>query len=391
MFTTFWRNHWTKQTPILMSFMTLTFFTGLGGALFIPGLSLFLTNEVKVEPFEVGLFYTINAIGGIIFSQLIARYSDRHGHRKQIILICLVMGALNYLLFDWCRSYLILITLGIFLLSLSASSMPQTFALARDFKDNVQERSVMFTSFMRTQLSLAWVIGPAIAFAVIAAYGFRTLFLIGMGIYVISFLITLLKVPDVPHQKPSSETSQSLLTNKDVLLLFVASTLMWGCNSMYLISMPIYISHQLHQPQELAGWIMGAAAALEIPVMLVAGYFTRFWRMKSLLIVACFCGMLFYLGMHIFHAPHILFILQIANAGFIGILGGLGMIYFQDLMPGQTGQATTLFTNSLYSGSVIAGAVAGGIAQCYSYGATFLVGCVFTMIAALILTRVKPL
>ncbi len=37
------------------------------------------------------------------------------------------------------------------------------------------------------------------------------------------------------------------------------------------------------------------------------------------------------------HSPVILLGLQLLNAIFIGILGGIGMLYFQDLMPGQAG------------------------------------------------------
>lgn len=394
MLTSYWRQRHQAQTGVLLSFMTLAFFTGLGGALFIPILSLFLTTQVHVEPLAVGAFYTVNAIGGIFFTQIVARYSDKKGHRKQIILMCLVMGALNCLLFDWCRSYWILISLGIFLLGMGASAMPQSFALARDYKDQSGQSSIMFTSIMRAQLSLAWVVGPAVAFGIVTAYGFRTLFLFGMGIYVIGFFITLLKLPDLPHTKTDQQSPQQIGTMRhrsDVIKLFICSTLMWACNSIYIISMPLYVSKQLHLPQELAGWMMGTSAALEIPVMLIAGYLTKYWKMKSMLLVAGCAGVVFYIGFNLLNSPHALLALQLGNAAFIGILGGLGMIYFQDLMPGRAGQATTLFTNSIYTGSVFAGALAGSIAQYFSYGATFIVCGVFALIATLLLTLVKPI
>ena len=58
---------------------------------------------------------------------------------------------------------------------------------------------------------------------------------------------------------------------RDSLLLFVACTLMWTANSMYLINMPLYVVHELRLPERLAGILMGAAAGLEIPIMLLAG------------------------------------------------------------------------------------------------------------------------
>ena len=52
-------------------------------------------------------------------------------------------------------------------------------------------------------------------------------------------------------------------------------------------------------------------------------------------------------------------LLQLLNAIYIGILAGIGMLYFQDLMPGQAGAATTLYTNTTRVGWIIAGSLAG--------------------------------
>ena len=81
--------------------------------------------------------------------------------------------------------------------------------------------------------------------------------------------------------------------------------------------------------------------------------------------------------------------LQLLNAIFIGILGGIGMLYFQDLMPGRPGQATTLFTNSIRSGSILAGLLAGLIAQYWSYFGVFVVGIGLALIACGLLWRVR--
>lgn len=48
-------------------------------------------------------------------------------------------------------------------------------------------------------------------------------------------------------------------------MLFIASTLMWTCNTMYIIDMPLWISSDLGLPDSLAGILMGTAAGLEIP------------------------------------------------------------------------------------------------------------------------------
>lgn len=69
--------------------------------------------------------------------------------------------------------------------------------------------------------------------------------------------------------------------------------------------------------------------------------------------------------------PTALLMLQWLNALFIGILAGIGMIYFQDLMPGQAGAATMLFTNSGRVGWIIAGSLAGLVAEISQFHSVF--------------------
>ncbi|XPE69211.1 hypothetical protein ACNKHP_03705 [Shigella boydii] len=80
--------------------------------------------------------------------------------------------------------------------------------------------------------------------------------------------------------------------------------------------------------QKLAGVMMGTAAGLEIPTMLIAGYFAKRLGKRFLMRVAAVGGVCFYAGMLMAHSPVILLGLQLLNAIFIGILGGIGMLYF---------------------------------------------------------------
>lgn len=45
--------------------------------------------------------------------------------------------------------------------------------------------------------------------------------------------------------------------------------------------------------------------------------------------LAAAAGILFYVGMLLVHTPALLLALQALNAIFIGILAGIGMLYFQ--------------------------------------------------------------
>jgi SET family sugar efflux transporter-like MFS transporter len=85
--------------------------------------------------------------------------------------------------------------------------------------------------------------------------------------------------------------------DKNVRMLFIASTLMWTCNTMYIIDMPLWISSDLGLPDKLAGILMGTAAGLEIPAMILAGYYVKRFGKRRMMIVAVAAGVLFYAGL----------------------------------------------------------------------------------------------
>ena len=149
-----------RLNGVYAAFMLVAFMMGVAGALQAPTLSLFLSREVGAQPFWVGLFYTVNAIVGIVVSLGLAKRSDSQGDRRKLIMFCCLMAIGNALLFAFNRHYLTLITCGVLLASLANTAMPQLFALAREYADNSAREVVMFSSVMRAQLSLAWVIGP---------------------------------------------------------------------------------------------------------------------------------------------------------------------------------------------------------------------------------------
>ena len=363
-----------RLNGVYAAFMIVAFMMGIAGALQAPTLSLFLSREVGAEPFWVGLFYTVNAIAGILVSLWLAKRSDSQGDRRRLIMFCCVMAVGNALLFAFNRHYLTLITCGVLLASLANTAMPQLFALAREYADSSAREVVMFSSVMRAQLSLAWVIGPPLAFMLALNYGFTTMFSIAAGIFIISFALIALILPSVARVEQPADVAVTQVSgwrDGNVRKLFVASTLMWTCNTMYIIDMPLWISGDLGLPDRLAGILMGTAAGLEIPAMILAGYYVKRIGKRRMMTLAVAAGVLFYIGLIFFHSEHALLLLQLFNAVFIGIVAGIGMLWFQDLMPGRAGSATTLFTNSISTGVILAGVIQGALAQSYGHGAVY--------------------
>lgn len=373
------------------AFLIVAFLTGIAGALQTPTLSIFLTDEVHARPAMVGFFFTGSAVIGILVSQFLAGRSDKRGDRKSLIVFCCLLGVLACTLFAWNRNYFVLLFVGVFLSSFGSTANPQMFALAREHADKTGREAVMFSSFLRAQVSLAWVIGQPLAYALAMGFSFTVMYLSAAVAFIVCGVMVWLFLPSMQKELPlATGTIEAPRRNRrDTLLLFVICTLMWGSNSLYIINMPLFIINELHLPEKLAGVMMGTAAGLEIPTMLIAGYFAKRLGKRFLMRVAAVGGVCFYAGMLMAHSPVILLGLQLLNAIFIGILGGIGMLYFQDLMPGQAGSATTLYTNTSRVGWIIAGSVAGIVAEIWNYHAVFWFAMVMIIATLFCLLRIK--
>lgn len=384
-----------RFNPVFAAFLLVAFLTGIAGALQAPTLSLFLTTEVKARPLWVGMFYTVNAVAGIIVSFLLAKRSDTRGDRRKLILLCCVMAVGNSLLFAFNRDYLTLITAGVLLAAIANTAMPQIFALAREYADSSAREVVMFSSVMRAQLSLAWVIGPPLSFMLALNYGFTWMFIIAATIFAVSALLVWFLLPSVPRAQVEISVDAppiapiSAWRDPDVRLLFLASMLMWTCNTMYIIDMPLYITADLGLPERLAGLLMGTAAGLEIPAMLLAGYYVKRFGKRNMMLFAVAAGVLFYAGLVLFQFKAALMILQLFNAIFIGIVAGIGMLYFQDLMPGRPGAATTMFTNSISTGVILAGILQGALVENFGHHAVYYLITLLAAVALWMSARVR--
>lgn len=382
-----------KAYIILGSFLVAAFIIGIAGALQAPTLSRYLAEDVKVNPYQVGLFYSINAVAGIVISFLLAQYSDNKGVRRNIILFCCLMGIGNCITFAFSRQYFILVTVGIFFSAFTSAAMPQIFASAREYTDKTGRNVVVFNGILRAQLSLAWVIGPPLSFALAVNYGFTIMYLSAAAMFFVAMLIVFLCFPVI--KRPASvtkkqEPKEKIFNNPNVILLFIASISMGTANMMYLIDMPLYIDDILPGSPSLPGHLMGIAAAIEIPAMLIASMLVPRFGNKNLICFAVICGIIFYIGMVSTQNEWMLIGLQFFNGLFIGIIASIGLIYFQDLLPKRTGVASTLFNNCISCSIILAGMLQGVISANFGHQSIYTISLAMVILSFILCLVIQP-
>ncbi|WP_301099090.1 sugar efflux transporter [Otariodibacter sp.] len=381
------------------AFLMVIFMTGLAGALQVPALSVYLHKEVTNDPMLVGLFYSVNSLVSMTLSQIIAHYSDKKPNRKKIIAISCMMQMFGCLIFAFNRDYYVLLILGTLILGLGSSVTSQLFALSREYSKSQKRDSTMFNTVLRAQLSLAWIVGPPLAYFLSDQFGFTFMYSAAATIFAISIIIVLLMLPQAVTSSLQNANSDQTLREEgitsnrnSVLILSVVCLLAWTCNSMMFINMPIYLNTNLGLSDRLTGVLMGTAAGIEIPVMLIAGYCTHWVSKKTLMFIGVIAGMGYYISLSFFAQTELQLIAsQILNGLFIGIIASIGMLYFQDLMPYKMGTATTLFNNTSSGSWVLAGPIAGFMASQFGYHSTWYLAITLCAIALIFMLFVRKI
>ena len=378
--------------PVALGIYFLTFALGVVGALLLPTMSIFFADEVGVSPFWVGIPYAGIAIGSIVYNQVIGAWSDSLKDRRLLVVVLCAVGVVACLVFALSRHYWLTCLSAVFLLSLAMVAFSQILAYSLEYAESCLplERIALFNAVVRAQIAFAWVAGPPAGFLIASHWGFTSLYTVAGVLFVAVALISpkmlpALKARDqqgaVDHNKGGLWQGLDVRARWSLGLCVLAFSLMWCVNNAYLISLPLHLTRNLDISAGWVGWIMGAAAGLEVPVMLIAGVLAARVNPLSLVRASALFGLLLYAG--VFWATQLwqLFALQIANAVFIGILAGLGVSVVQQMLPGRAGSASALYTNTTHVGTLLSSVLISGVAEAYGYLSVFLANMVLVVLA----------
>lgn len=383
-----------------LSIYVIFFSIGVIGALVIPSFSLFLAAEIKVRPFLVGLPFAGIAIASIIYNTLMGSWSDSLKDRRKLIMGLCSLMAVACFVFAFSRNYLVVALVATCIFSLSMVCFSQMLAYSLDYAETQvpTERTPLFNAIVRAQIALAWVIGPPLGFILASHYSFTLSYGIAGVLAVLLMGAIYLWLPAITplrHQTKAEEpapivpSNSSSTLNAALLFCVVGFSLFWGANNAYLIGLPIHFTENLGLDPAWMGWVMGATAAFEVPFMLLAGFYAARIPLMRLINAAGFAALVLYLGIYMASELWHFFVLQIFNAAFIGILAGLGVSVVQQLLPGQPGKASAIYTNTTNIGNLISSLMVSVVADLVGYGQIFIVNVFIVMVAIVCFSRIK--
>jgi SET family sugar efflux transporter-like MFS transporter len=374
------------QVKPLIPLASVSMSVGLATALALPFMSLFLTTEVGASPFALGAFLLISPLAGLVASSVLGRVSDRRAVRRNLLVVCGIAGAVGSVLFAVLRNYWVLLAVSVTLLAVASSLLAQMFAYAKQSVErDGSGKAPLVMSVLRTLISLAWVAGPPLAALLFTKLGFGGLYAAIAVLYGLVAVLTV-RLPELGGAQPSQPLAEqgNGRPRRQIVYAALAFVLVQGASSLGVITMPLFITTELHGTPGDAGLILGLCAALEIPLIL--GFGVLAVKMDKHLIV-CFGTVvaLAYQGL-MFLTTSIwqVAVLQVLSAVVVSAVMGVGITYFQALAPDQPGFASTLYSNTLTVGFMLAGPLL-GLSQQLGYRTAYLISLAITVLGLVVL------
>lgn len=358
-----------SQTKVLFCTNGLT---ALAFALIMPVMTLYLVNGLHIEPGLIGVYTMITSGMTVLLSQGLTALIDK-GVSPKLLIICSLLGIIaGSAGFAFSSNFWHVLLVGSLIMPLASSSIPLILTIIRRFADSTGKSSTKLNSQMRSSVSLLWVVGPPIAFFSVDKIGFRSNFYLSAAVALAVLLLVVSQLRD-PQLPPKSEDDRRLPPLPRVVWWLGGIMLLANmANSIYVSSMPLFVTKEMGLSSAYPGVFFGLTAAVEIPIMLnVASWSNKYGKLTMIRLGFVF-GMVFYIGLFFTDTLWMCIALQLINGLFFGIFAGLGITVMQDYAPETIGKASAFYTNSMLVGTMLGTSIMGVIAQYYGFKAPLL-------------------
>lgn len=355
-----------------------------------PVLALLLVGLFDATPADVGWVLAVYNAGGFVVSLVIPGWADRTGNYLRPMLICAVLtialAATLAVATSLPVALIALIVLG------GPAGVGSTLLFAELRRSGAGIAEVMNT---RALVSFAWVAGPPLATFVMGWLGDRSILPVLVGVGILNVVATVLMIrnrrsapatsSEVSAQQQSEPPEPQRRRVGAIAAIVVAFVILQATNAAVMSIMTLYVTASLGLPVIWGGITLGVAALVEIPALWLMGRLSNRFTVHALMISGCLAGILYYVALVFVRDPITLLAIQLLNAWFFAVIGGLGMTVFQQIIP-RPGLATGMYMNTRRIGAIVSGPIIAVAAiEPFGYPAVFGLCAVLAVIATLVL------
>lgn len=344
-----------------------------------PVLALLLVGLYGATPAEVGAVVAVYNAAGFLVQLAVPRYADpRQDYLRPMLVAGLGTLALTAVL-AWATS-LPPVVVGLVLFGAPAG-IGTSMLWAHLGHSGASPAEVVN---LRAMFSFAWVAGPPVATAVMAAFGDRAVLVPLAAVGVLNVATTLALISRQRGRPAAAPTAAAASgpawSRRGIAAVFAAFVLLQATNTAAVAVLALYVTQQLHLDVWWAGVALGLAAGLEIPALVLVGRLVGRYSTTTLLAAGGVAGVAYYAAMTVAAGPVALLALQALNAAYYAVVAGVGLTWFQEVIPGAA-RATSLYSNSNRIAAVAAGPLIGIAGLASGYRGVFAASAAVTLLA----------
>jgi SET family sugar efflux transporter-like MFS transporter len=358
---------------------------GLATSLTNPFLALFITQRIKVGASGLAVFIFLSAAAALVLCTFLGWLSDRQPIRRALLVSGGACGCGAYGLFAVLRIYWLLLIASMSLAALASSLIPQVFACARLALDQgSSRRAPLGVAALRMLFAVSWVAGPPLGAVLIRLAGYTGLFAVVACAYGVAALVAVPSLGSLAEPELSRDESRQRSARPRIALAGAAFIALQTANALGVLALPLLLTRSLGAGTGSVGLIFGFAAALEIPLMLAFGVLATRIAKRWLVLMGAVAGAAYYAVIASSGVVWEVVAAQFLGAVFVAATMAVGISFFQELVPGRAGFATSMYSNTSKVSSMLAGPLI-GLAQQFGYRAVFVAGAVLCGAGAVLL------
>ncbi len=233
------------------------------GAMVIPFLSLYLTDDLFFSLEQVGWIMTSYGLGSFFGAWLGGKLSDYIGYYKVILGSLLLTGA-SFLIVQYFSSFWSICISFFVLIAIADAARPAFFvALSAYSKPENKTRSL---TFIRLAINLGFSAGPALGGIIITSIGYHGLFWVDG----ITCIIAGLVMTQTLHPKKARELDKEVIINNPIpayrdgiyIIFLIALALFGFIFVQYFSTVPLYYKEVHELSEEKIGLLLAMNGAL---------------------------------------------------------------------------------------------------------------------------------
>jgi hypothetical protein len=342
----------------------------------IPYQSIIGIEQLGLSERQMGLLIFCIGLSGMVGNLTLGYLSDYAENRKTSVLISLATGFLGFGAFAMWPSLTTFLICCLLINPISGSAYSQLFAIVRTMtNDKGPAEAASINSAVRTFYALSWIVVPGLVGLFIATRkNASDSYAIAALAFGLCFVFYALMGPTGGRSQTSGNSAWhnlreafGMVFEARVFRRLMALSFIQGPHPLTAAALPIIITGLPHGSMADVGFLAGLFAALEIPIMLMAGALNRNWNTWTLVIIGALTHVAFLLGLGLVSSVASIYALAILNAAGTAVMVTLHVSYVQELLPERPGLATSLLSITTLVNRTLSAIVFAGIGLVYSY------------------------